>query len=295
VNDSLILSATVVAESLGFPEGPLVLGEGRIAFVEQYPACVSVYEAGAVTTLAVVGGCPNGLAQGPDGRIYFTQNSGGGGTYRCPDPKTPGIFAIDPDGGPVQRITTTASGRALRQPNDLCFGPDGALYFTDPGDEPREQAGWICRHLGEATEIVHELGPSFPNGIGFDADDRLLWAETRTKRIMASGSPPSVVAQLDEKGSADGFAFCRDGTLVAATLWSGGLDVVSPGPDGRRAVRRETWAEGVVATNCAFEGQTLWVTDASSTPDETARPTGRLWRLETQLDGKTLSLEDGCS
>ena len=84
-----ILSAAVVAESLGFPEGPLVLGPSRVAFVELYRVSINVFEEGVVRTLAVVDGCPNGLALGPDGRIYFTQNSGGGGWYRYPDPKPP--------------------------------------------------------------------------------------------------------------------------------------------------------------------------------------------------------------
>jgi hypothetical protein len=43
-----------------------------------------------------------------------------------------------------------------------------------------------------------------------------------------------------------------------------------------------------VATNCAFEGSTLWVTDASSASDEVERPSVRLWRLETSLAGKEL-------
>jgi gluconolactonase len=280
-----VLSAVVVAEGLNFPEGPLVLGAGRVAFVEEYRACVSVFEDGIVRTLAVVGGCPNGLALGPDDRIYFTQNTGGGGSYRCADPRTPGIYALDPEDGSVEAITTTADNRPLRQPNDLCFGPDGGIYFTDPGDEPHPQPGWICRHLDRRTEIVHDVGPTFPNGIGFDRDNRLVWAETRTKRLMAAGQPPSIVAQLDSQGSGDGFAVCSDGTLVVATLFSGGIDIVLPGQDGERRVLRERWSEGVVATNCAFEGATLWVTDASSTPDVIDQPTGRLWQLRTQLRG----------
>jgi len=269
---------------LGFPEGPLVIGAGRLAFVEEYRGRISMWEDGDCKTLAVVGGCPNGLALGPDGRLYFTQNSGGGGAYRCPDPRTPGIFALDPGDGKVEEITTSAEGRPLRQPNDICFGPDRALYFTDPGSDPCPQPGWICRHVDQTTEIVHDVGPTFPNGIGFDNDNRLLWAETRTKRIMTSGNPPSTVAQLDQEGRADGFAASANGTLVVATLSSGGIDIVPPGQDGDRDVRRERWAEGVVATNCALEGSTLWVTDASSSPGEIEQPTGKLWRLETTLE-----------
>lgn len=169
-----ILSATAVAESLGFPEGPLVLGPSRVAFVELYRASIKVFEEGVIRTLAVVGGCPNGLALGPDGRIYFTQNSGGGGWYRCPDPKTPGIYALDPVSLAVEQVTTRIAAEPLRQPNDLCFGRDRALWFTDPGTDPQPQPGWIRRHSAGSTRVVHHIGPVFPNGIGFDTEDHLI-------------------------------------------------------------------------------------------------------------------------
>jgi gluconolactonase len=283
-----IQSAAVVAESLGFPEGPLVLGPSRVAFVELYRARINVFEEGLIRTLAVVGGCPNGLALGPDGRIYFTQNSGGGGWYRCPDPKAPGIYALDPASGSVEQVTTTAGIEPLRQPNDLCFGPDGALWFTDPGTDPQPQPGCICRHCRGSTQVVYEVGPVFPNGIGFDAEGHLIWSETRTRTITAAGNPPSVVHRFEGPGGPDGFAVCADGTVVAATLQSGGLDFVAPRCGEERAAERQIWAENVVATNCAFEGSTLWVTDASSAADEVERPSGRLWRLDTNLVGKGL-------
>lgn len=283
-----ILSAAVVAESLGFPEGPLVLGPSQVAFVELYRASISVFEDGKVRTLAVVGGCPNGLALGPDGRIYFTQNSGGGGWYRCPDPRKPGIYALDPVSLSVEEITVRTAAGPLRQPNDLCFGPDGALWFTDPGTDPQPQAGWICRHSGGATQVVHHVGPVFPNGIGFDAEDHLIWSESRSRAIVVSGDPPSVVCRLEAPARPDGFAVCADGTLVVATLQSSGLDFVAPCRGGERTALRQIWAGDVRATNCAFEGSTLWVTDASPASDEVERPSGRLWRLETDLVGKEL-------
>jgi gluconolactonase len=281
-----ILSAAVVAESLGFPEGPLVLGPSRVAFVELYRASINVFEEGVIRTLAVVGGCPNGLALGPDGRIYFTQNSGGGGWYQCPDPKAPGIYALDPANASVEQVTTRTGGEPLRQPNDLCFGPDGALWFTDPGTDPQPQPGRICRHSGGSTHVVHQIGPVFPNGIGFDTEDHLIWSESRTRTIMASSDQPSVVCRFEAPARPDGFAVSADGTLVVATLQSGGLDVVAPRCGSERTACRQIWAEDVVATNCAFEGSTLWVTDASSASDDVERPSGRLWRLETNLVGK---------
>ena len=281
-----IVAATLVATDLGFPEGPLVLSPDRIAFAELYRGRISVFENRRVRPLITIGGSPNGLALGPDGRIFGAQNGGDEKPYRSPRPQTPAIVAISDDGA-VETITTTASGRPLRRPNDLCFDRDGILYFTDPGDfdvADNPDGGWICRHADGETTILHEVGSTYPNGIGVDRSGRLLWSETHTRRIVASDGAPVLVAQLDEHGAADGFAICPDDTILVATLHSGGVDVVPPGPDGERRAIRARWAEDVVATNCAIVGKTLWVTDASSRPDDFGAPTGRLWRLEMALD-----------
>ena len=71
-----------------------------------------------------------------------------------------------------------------------------------------------------------------------------------------------------------------------ATLFSGGLDVITWGPDGS-SIERLTWAEGVVPTNCCFEGDRIWVTDVRTDWD-VAHDTGKLWRLETDLTGLPL-------
>ena len=82
----LLIGATEQASGLGFPEGPLVLPDGRIAFVEEYGGCVSVLEDGRVRHLAEVGGNPNGLALGADGRIYVTRGRGAVGSWMSPTP-----------------------------------------------------------------------------------------------------------------------------------------------------------------------------------------------------------------
>ncbi len=286
----LLIEASLQASGLGFPEGPLVLPDGRLAFVEEYNGCVTVLEEGRTRVMAQVGGNPNGLALGADGRIYVTRGRGVVGDWTTDNPVTPAIVAVDPATGAWEVVTETASGRPLRAPNDLCFGPDGMLYFTDPDDfDPaRDLHGWICRTGPDGTELIHELGNTFPNGLAFDRTGRLAWTESHTKRIVSAtaAGESETLAQLGDETTPDGCAYAADGRLVVATLFSGGLDVVD-WTAGGAALDRMTWADGVVPTNCCFDGSAIWVTDVG-VDWNTARDTGRLWKLATTLTGLPL-------
>lgn len=286
----LLGSATVAAGGLGFPEGPLILRDGRVAFVEEYGGCVSVLEDGRVRALAQVGGNPNGLALGADGLLYVTRGRGAVGAWRAPEQVAPAIVAVDPMDGRWEVVTTSASGRPLRAPNDLCFGPDGALWFTDPDDfAPDDDLhGWICRHDTRGTAIHHELGNTFPNGLAFDPAGGLVWMESHRRRVVGQTSDGGwePLAQLGAETTPDGCAYASDGRLVVATLFSGGLDVIDWG-SGVARIERITWGSGVVTTNCCFDGSVLWVTDVTADWDK-GHDTGRLWRLETTLSGLPL-------
>ncbi len=286
----LVLNAIEQATGLGFPEGPLVLPDGRLAFVEEYGGCVSVVEDGRTRVLANVGGNPNGLALSADGLLYVTRGRGVVGSWQAPTQVRPAIVAVDPADGTWHVVTETIDGRPLRAPNDLCFGPDGTLVFTDPDDfDPgADLHGWICTHGPGGTKVAWELGNTFPNGLAFDAAGRLVWMESHTRRAVGAtaASGWEVLAELPGDTTPDGCAFAADGRLVVATLFSGGLDVITWGPEGA-STERVVWADGVVPTNCCFDGSAIWVTDVSKRWD-TAHDTGTLWRLETDLTGLPL-------
>ena len=74
-------------------------------------------------------------------------------------------------------------------PNDLTFGPDGRLYFTDSGDwNPADQAAsGPHRRRSRRTagaKILEELDHTYPNGIVAEPDGSIVWVESYTLNVI---------------------------------------------------------------------------------------------------------------
>ena len=67
----------ILAEGLRFPEGPVVMPDGSIVLVEIAAGTLTrVAPDGTKSTVATPGGGPNGIALGPDGKIFCCNNGG---------------------------------------------------------------------------------------------------------------------------------------------------------------------------------------------------------------------------
>jgi sugar lactone lactonase YvrE len=78
--------------------------------------------------------------------------------------------------------------------------------------------------------MLLELPGVYPNGIAFDAAQRLYWTESMTHRVCrldASGEPETF-CQLSDGHVPDGMAFAATAGCSAATTVSGGVTVISP-------------------------------------------------------------------
>ncbi len=248
---------TTVASGLRFPEGPVAMPDGSVIVVEIAAGRITrVRPDGATETVATPGGGPNGLAMGPDGKLYCC-NSGGFNWQESGGYLIPHGQADDYAGGRIERIDLATGavellyksgdfGCVLRGPNDIVFDRAGGFWFTDHGKtRPRERdVTGIFYARADGSQLTEVIFPSEnPNGIGLSPDGATLYAaETYTCRLMAfrvtapgkvdlaagPGGPgiplyrPAGYKFFDSLGVEEG------GNICVATIGESGISVISP-------------------------------------------------------------------
>lgn len=282
-----------LADGLGWPEGPAMLPDGRLVFVESYRSQLSVWApAGGVERYAYSAGAPNSSVLGADGAMYVCQNGGTVGPWRAAEMTRASIQRVDREGGSAEIIATEIEGILLNGPNDLVFGRDGRLYFTDPGTyRPADpEPSWIFALDPDGTGhvVVAFPEPVFPNGLAIEDDGSLVWDESYTGHVRRR-RPDGTIEDLGRlPGPApilDGMKIGADGRLYVTDIKGAGIHVLQP--DG---TVDEFIAIGSATTNCAFHGQTLYVTDAGVPADSAdASYGGALWRIPLGRAGQPLT------
>lgn len=257
----------IFAGDLGAPEGPVALPDGTWLIVE------AAAERGCVSWLSADGrskkvikqtGRPNGLAVDAAGVIWVAES------------KVPSLLRLTMD-GKCEVVADGCDGEPFLFPNDLCFGPDGAIYLTDSGVQienfaPNNQirSDYLDLHYdgrvyrvdpgnGAVTKV--DTGILFTNGIAFGPDDMLYVDESVTGNVFRYGwqngalhAPRALFGNVI-RGDAppgwkgpDGMAFDENGLLYVAVFGQG--DVTVLGIKGEVVDRIST--QGPLATNVAF-------------------------------------------
>jgi sugar lactone lactonase YvrE len=160
----------LVAEGLGFADGPLTDAEGNFYFSDmKAPAIYRIALDGTRTTL--IDELASGLKFGPDGRLYACQ----GAKKR--------LIAVDLATKAIEVIASDV------QPNDLVISRAGMIYFTETG---KKQVTRI--DLKTKTVSAADTGITAPNGITLSPDQGTLavsdyrGANVWTFRVEADGS-----------------------------------------------------------------------------------------------------------
>ncbi|MBN8807059.1 MAG: SMP-30/gluconolactonase/LRE family protein [Sphingomonas sp.] len=301
----------IVADGLRFPEGPVAMADGSVVLVEIAAGRItSVRPDGTRETVAEPGGGPNGLAIGPDGKLYCCNNGGfnwhDAGAYLAPHGQ-----ADDYSGGRIERIDLATGavetlyrdgdfGCVLRGPNDIVFDDAGGFWFTDHGkNRPRERdITGIFYAKADGSHLAEVIFPSEnPNGVGLSPDGKRLYAaETYTCRLMAfnvvapgqvdgtagPGGPgiplyrPAGYKFFDSLGVEDG------GNVAVATIGECGITVISPAGELVEFVP----TDDIFTTNICWGGADMM--DAYITLSGTGRLAKMRWKrpgLKLQYNG----------
>jgi gluconolactonase len=286
--DYVDLPATLIADGLQFPEGPVVMPDGSLLVCEIKGQCITHVMRNAEGTWtkalwASVPGGPNGAAVDQDGLVYVCNNGGsftwlsrGGLTVPgpCPTTYTGGrIERIDPATRTVTELYRTslaADGSVieLRGPNDLVLDGHGGIWFTDHGVRTERTADRTGIHYArvDGSSCIEVIFPvNEPNGIGLSpAGDRLWWAETHTGRIYSRAiTAPGVLgdpgpynglaAGLPGMQLLDSLAVDAHGNACVATLIESGITVCNADGTVVKMQLPEEFRDPMV-TNICFGG-----------------------------------------
>lgn len=283
-----------VASGLRFPEGPIAMPDGTVIVVEMFGPCLTrVHPDGGTAVIAEIPGGPNGAAIGPDGALYLCNNGGAFSPVELDGMLLPGPFDADRYiGGRIQRVDlhsgevtdlyTECDGHPLRAPNDLVMDGHGGFWFTDHGirDHRARTSDLTAIYYAKAdgSEIREVVFPTEgPNGIGLSPDGHTLyWAETHSGRVfrrtvvgpgevapVAPLDPSVVLCGLPGQQYLDSLAVDGAGNVCVATIFNGGITVISP--DGSSVEHVAT--DDFLTTNVCFGGEdlrTAFVTVSSS-------------------------------
>jgi UDP-N-acetylglucosamine 3-dehydrogenase len=262
----------VFAQGLSMAEGPAFDREGALYVANCRADFVSKIspDGASVARFVTTGGKTQGVAIHPDGSLFITDHSR----------KT--IFRATGEGALRVYCDRYADGTPLRGPNEIAFGPNGGLYFTDPG------SSWRGRPLGALSRVganqTAELladGLEFSNGFDFSpAGDRIYVAESAAGKILCAPLAPdgSLAAPLAEftrfegRIGPDGLRFARSGNLYVTLFGRGQVAVISPGGAQIETIR----VPGLFPTNCIFRGSDLLVCEGQ---------TGAIWRIAVGEEG----------
>lgn len=252
------------ASGLQLPEGPVALSDGSLLVVEGRRGTVTqVFPGGRGARVIASTGEPNGLAMDRAGNIWVA------------DVRPPALIRLSMD-GTFERVLTKFGNEPLRFPNDLCFGPDGALYLTDSGFFIEDYApngvrrpDWRSMHMDgrvyridTATLAIDLLdsGIHLANGLAFGPDGALYVAETvggaiyrypwRAGTLGPRQAFGNVLLEKDtpDLRGPDGMAFDANGKLYVTVYGQGEVTIL--GRDGGVETRIHT--QGTTPTNVCF-------------------------------------------
>lgn len=254
-----------------FLEGPAFDRKGNLYVVDlAFGRIFSIDRKGKFDVFVEYDGEPNGIAIHKDGRVFVADHKHG-------------IVAFDARGR-MTPIVSRYHAQAFKGVNDLYFDHKGNLYFTDQGVSDLADPTGCVYCLSDGT--LHQLAscvPS-PNGLVLDKAGKVLYvAATRANAVwrMPFAGDGLVVRmgvqiQLSGGRGPDGMAMDEADGLAVAHPDMGAVWLFNR--RGEPMYRVQSCRSDVL-TNCAYQGNTLYITDSES---------GCVLRAEVPVTGRVL-------
>ena len=282
----------VRATGLGHPEGPYELDDGRVIFANTYASEIGVWDP-KTNKQGTVRLC----RRRPE--CLHARHATAASTRPRPRLSAPGSRRStgrprsrrrSPD-GKVEILVTEADGKKFDGPNDLTFGPDGRLYFTDSGDWNQADKP----HPGRI--VVHREGRhgAHPRGARPRLSERHRRRAGRLDRLgrilHAARRPPHARRQEERSSTPCPTATSRTGSRSTSTATSGSRR--SP-PAASIIIRKDgtpiDFLEvGGTILNCVFgKGGKLFCCDMGPFDTSGAAMTGRLVKVDVGVEGMPL-------
>ena len=156
------------------------------------------------------------------------------------------IERVDLMTGEFEAIYSECDGNRLNGPNDIVFDDHGGFWFTDTGKlwSRRTTRGGLYYAHADGSRIVEVLYPlEFPNGVALSPEqDRIYFCETLNGRLWGyplagpgqidgpaiPGNPENLIYAPGGFIGFDSMAVDRAGNVCQATLFQGGVSIVTP-------------------------------------------------------------------
>jgi len=289
---------SVFSGNLSEPEAPVILPDGSLIVAEMgqdKQSITHISADGKTQRLIAKTGRPNGLAVDKNSIIWVAESE-----------NPPSLIKLTKD-GKKEIFLEDYKGTPFLFPNDLAFGPDGALYMTDSGVRFSDlvQDGSIRSDYMDIktdsrvfridlhTKGIEEIdsGLKFANGIAFGPDNNLYVSEMFTGNIYRYRWIDGKIAPKREFfgnvfdkerpkafNGPDGMKFSANGQLFIAVYGAGTITVL--GSDG--SIIRHIPTKGSMPTNIAFGA------DAQKKIYVTEDETGTLQTIDVDASGLPL-------
>lgn len=215
---------------VAFTEGPAWHAESESVFFTdiENSRIMRRMKDGSFQVFRQPSGKANGLAFDAQGRLHACE----GGDKQVTRTELDGTITV---------LANRFNGGRFNSPNDLCFAPDGAIYFTDPrygdraGMEILDDEGTPVEGVyrispdGEITQVLaHEIDR--PNGVAVSPDGKRLYVADNVNSGPNAVGGNRKLWRFDLKS--DGSADSESRKLLFDWGTDRGPDGICIGPDG---------------------------------------------------------------